>query len=117
MMKLLFEIITFPLSLFENPIYNYFSMGLIGTVAYLIAYRVVREIGLRGEAGSAAHWIIRTVVFVFIWFLLCVIIKIICFVMKHYICVSIATILLIILILLEKYSNEHRECYLNKKLF
>ena len=117
MFKILFEIITFPLSLFENPIYNYISMALIGTVAYLIAYRTVGEIGLRGDAGSAAHWIIRTVAFITIWFLLCIIIKVICFAMNHYICASIAVLLLFILIFLEKYSNEHRECYLNKKLF
>ena len=35
-MKVLFDLITSPFSLFENPIYNYFIMFFIGLIALLI---------------------------------------------------------------------------------
>ena len=59
MKSFIFDLITSPLSLFENPIHNYIAMALIGAAAFGIAYRIVGELGLRGEAGSIAHWIIR----------------------------------------------------------
>ena len=55
MKKFFFDLITSPFSLFENPIYDYLAMALIGAIAFAIAYRTIGELGLRGEAGSIAH--------------------------------------------------------------
>lgn len=117
MMRELFDLMTLPLSLFEDPIYNYFAMALIGLIAFLIAFRTVGELGLRGEAGSIAHWIIRIIVFVLIWALCSVLINIIHFIRENYIVVIISILLLLVLLILKYYSKKNKDCLLNKTLF
>lgn len=117
MKSFIFDLITSPLSLFENPIQNYIAMALIGAVAFGIAYRAVGELGLRGEAGSIAHWIIRFFVFVFIWLLCCIAIKIITFIVNNWIVIIISIILLMIVYALKQYADSHPESKLNKKIF
>ena len=39
MIKIIFDLITSPLSLFENPLQNYIAMAIIGTISYGIAFR------------------------------------------------------------------------------
>lgn len=46
MKKFMFEMITSPLSLFEDSIYNYIAMTIIGYIAYKIAFRIVCELDL-----------------------------------------------------------------------
>ena len=113
----IFDLITSPLSLFENPIHNYIAMALIGAVAFGIAYRAVGELGLRGEAGSIAHWIIRFFVLVFIWLFCCIVIKIITFIMNNWLVVIISIVLLLIVFIMKKYADSHPESKLNKKIF
>lgn len=112
MKSFIFDLITSSLSLFENPIHNYIAMAVIGAIAFAIAFRAVGELGLRGEAGSIAHWIIRLFVFVFIWLLCCVAIKIITFIIN-----IISIVLLLIVYLMKKYADSHPDSILNKKLF
>ncbi len=66
MKKFMFEIITSSLSLFENLIYNYVAMTIIGYIAYKITFSVIGELGFRGEIGSISQWIIRIFVFIFV---------------------------------------------------
>ena len=116
-MKIIFDLITSPFSLFENQLYNYLAMALIGTIAYRIAFWSVGELGLRGKAGSDAHWIIRFIVFVTIWVLCCIAIKIITFVINNWIIVTISAIMLLIVYIAKKYADKHPNCILNKKIF
>lgn len=117
MKSFIFDLITSPLSLFENPIHNYIAMAVIGTIAFAIAFRAVRELGLRGEVGSIAHWIIRLFVFVFIWLLCCVAIKIITFIINNWLVIIISIVLLLIVYLMKKCADSHPNSILNKKLF
>lgn len=117
MKSFIFDLITSPLSLFENPIHDYIAMAVIGAVAFGIAYRAVGELGLRGEAGSIAHWIIRFFVFVFIWLFCCIVIKIITFIMNNWLVVIISIVLLLIVFIMKKYADSHSESKLNKKIF
>ena len=117
MKSFIFDLITSPLSLFENPIYNYIAMALIGAIAFIIAYRTVEELGLRGEAGSIAHWIIRFLVLVAIWLLCCIAIKIITFIINNWLIIIVSIVLLLIVYLLKKYADSHPESKLNKKIF
>ncbi len=117
MKSFIFDLITSPLSLFENPIHNYIAMALIGAAAFGIAYRIVGELGLRGEAGSIAHWIIRFFVFVFIWLLCCIVIKIITFIVNNWLVVIISMVLLLTVFIMKKYADSHPESKLNKKIF
>lgn len=83
MKKFIFDLITSSLSLFENPIYNYIVMAIIGYISFKIAFTIVGELGLRGEAGSIVHWIIRFFVLLFIWLLCCIIICFVTFIINN----------------------------------
>ena len=117
MKNFIFNLITSPLSLFENPIHNYIAMTVIGAAAFVIAFRTVGELGLRGDAGSLAHWIIRFFVFVFIWLLCCIAIRFIIFIMNNWLVILIIIVLLLIVYLIKKYADSHPESTLNKKTF
>lgn len=117
MKSFIFDLITSPFSLFENPFYNYIAMAIIGAVAFGIAYRAVGELGLRGEAGSNAHWIIRFFVFVLIWLLCCIAIKVITFIINNWLVIIISLIMILIVFIMKKYTDSHPESKLNKKIF
>ncbi len=117
MKKFIFDFITSPFSLFENPFYDYIAIAVIGYIAYKIAYSIVGDIGLRREAGSIAHWTIRFIVFVAIWLVSCIIIKAITFIINNWITVTICAIMILIVYIAKKYADSHPESILNKKLF
>ena len=117
MKKFIFDFITSPFSLFENPFYDYIAIAVIGYIAYKIAYGIVGDIGLRREVGSIAHWIIRFIVFVTIWLVSCIIIKAITFIINNWIIVTICVIMLLMLYIAKKYADAHPDSILNKKLF
>lgn len=116
MLKFIFDLITSSLSLLENSIYNYIVMGLIGSIAFVVAYRKVGELGLRGEAGSIVHWIIRLFVFLFVWLLFFMTIKIVIFINDNLVVIIICLILLLSVWRLKKYADSHPESKLNKKI-
>ena len=117
MKKFIFDLITSPFSLFDNPFYNYLAMALIGVIAYKVAFNVVKELGLRGEAGSIAHWTIRFIVFTLIWLLCCIVIKCILFMVNNWILVLICALSLLSLYFAKKYAGKHPKSILNKKIF
>lgn len=72
MFKFLFMIITNPLGLPINVLYEYLILLFVGEVAYRLAYSLVGK--LLGEGilsdktvASAAHWIIRAVIYIVMW--------------------------------------------------
>lgn len=117
MKKILFDLITSPFSIFENPICDYVVLAIIGYIAYKVAFGTVGDLGLRGEVGSIAHWIIRFFVFVFIWFICCVAITLITFIINNWIIITISAILLLVVYVLNIYANKNPESILNKKIF
>ena len=62
-LSILFDFATSPLGLPISALYEWAIMAVIGAFAFIIAYSAVGEIGLRGNAGSIAHWLIRFIVF------------------------------------------------------
>jgi hypothetical protein len=117
MKKFVFDLITFPLSLFSNPIYDYIAMTTIGLIAFKIAFYIVGELGFRREIGSIVHWTIRFLVFVLIWFLCCIVIKIVTFIIANWIIILISVILMLILYVLKAYASNNKNSILNKKIF
>lgn len=84
-LRSVFEWVIGNYTLFENPLYDYIAMAIIGAVAFIIAWIFVGI--LYGEdiinipiVGSIIHWIVRLVVFVFIFMAVSVVIWIIKFV-------------------------------------
>jgi len=117
MKKILFDLITSSLSLFENPFYNYMAMAIKGFIAFKVAFAIVGELGLRGEAGSIAHWIIRLFIFAFIWLICCIAIVLITFIINNWIIITISGILLLVIYVLKIYANKNPKSILNKKIF
>lgn len=117
MKKFLFELITSPFSLFENPIYDYIVMAIIGYIAYKVAFGAVGDLGLRGEVGSIVHWIIRFFVLMFIWLICCIVIWLVKFVVNNWLIITISVILLLIVYILKLYAKNNPNSILNKKIF
>lgn len=70
--KFMFERLTDPLGLPLNPLYEYAILGVIGLIAYAIAYRKVGNMYHGGlidsrTSGSFFHWLIRLFLFVVMW--------------------------------------------------
>lgn len=69
----IFDQITDPLSLPINPLYEWVILGVIGVIAYVVAYNKVGDMYRSGMIhggllGSLSHWIIRLLIFIAIWF-------------------------------------------------
>lgn len=80
-MKLLFNYLTNSFFILENPIYNYVIMGIIGVIAFKVAYSVVGDLYRIGiiegcESGHVLHWLIRLVVFVIIFYIFATVVRI-----------------------------------------
>ena len=72
-LKPIFEIITGEYILFDNIIYNYIAMAIIGLIAYRIAWKCVKKLYnndiISGKGiGSIIHWTIRLIVFSLIFY-------------------------------------------------
>lgn len=72
-LKPIFEIITGKYILFQNIWQNYITMSIIGTIAYLVAKKVVgwlyREDFIEGKTiGSLIHWTVRLIIFLVIFY-------------------------------------------------
>ncbi|HJJ10633.1 MAG TPA: hypothetical protein OIM49_02560 [Clostridiaceae bacterium] len=72
-LKPIFEIVTGEYILFDNIIYNYIAMAIIGLIAYRIAWKCVRKLYnnyiISGKGiGSITHWTIRLIVFSLIFY-------------------------------------------------
>lgn len=72
MFKFIFDLVTEPLGLPIDWYYEWIILGVIGYIAYLIAYDKVGSL-YHGDfisgraAGSFFHWIIRTIYFIVMW--------------------------------------------------
>ena len=63
MFKLIFEILTDPLGLPINALWEYLIIAIINAVAFKIAW----DASPGGFGGSAIHWTVRLVAFIIIW--------------------------------------------------
>lgn len=72
MFRFIFDLATEPLGLPIDWYYEWIILGVIGYIAYLIAYDKVGSL-YHGDfisgraAGSFFHWIIRTIYFIVMW--------------------------------------------------
>ena len=84
-LKPLFEYFTSDLFVFDNCLHNYILISIIGFISYIIAFKSVGkfyDIGLiTGKSiGSIIHWSIRFIVFLMLFKVSNVIIKVIMFI-------------------------------------
>lgn len=115
-MKAIFEIMTLPFSLFENPILDYVVMAIIGLIAFIVAWNLTGEIGIRGELGSIIHWFIRGIVFIVLWAIIYAIIWLVLFIIDNWMSFVIVGVLSIMLIIMRYISKNNENSILNKKI-
>ena len=73
-LKPIFEMITGQYILFDNIIYNYIAIAIIGVLAFKIAWDLVGNLYDLGiiigrRSGSLTHWLIRIIMFMIIFYL------------------------------------------------
>lgn len=89
MKKMFFELLTSPLTISDNYFVNYIIIGLIGIIAFKVAFKIVGDIGLFGEVGATLHWIIRFVTFFLLWFVSFIVTEITKFIISHIVIISV----------------------------
>lgn len=71
MLKIVYEfltnILTSPLGLPIDFMYEWFIMMILGAIAFLIAWNIVGSLGVRGQVASELHWAIRILAIVVLW--------------------------------------------------
>ncbi len=70
MLKLLYGILTAPLSLPFTPIVDYLVCVIIGEMALHLAYKIAGELGATAAERKVLHWISRFIVYFVIWALI-----------------------------------------------
>ena len=63
MLKFLFGILTDPLGLPIDAIWEYLILAVIGAIAFVIAWNASSG----GDFGSLIHWVVRLIAFVILW--------------------------------------------------
>jgi hypothetical protein len=63
MLKFLFGILTDPLGLPIDAIWEYLILAVIGAIAFVIAWNASPG----GDFGSLIHWVVRLIAFVALW--------------------------------------------------
>lgn len=106
-----FELLTSSLTISDNYFVNFIVIGLIGIIAFKVAFKIVGDIGLFGEVGSMLHWIIRFVTFFLLWFICCIVIEITKFIISHIIvilvlCCSFVIVVFIAVIVRNRLINS-----------
>ena len=63
MFKLIFELLTDPLGLPIDALWEYLILLIIGVISFLVGW----EVSPGGRFGSIIHWCVRFVVFIALW--------------------------------------------------
>ncbi len=86
----MYDFITLPLSLPINPLWDFVIMALIGEIAYWAAYSYAGRNASSRAGRSALHWAVRFPLYLILWLLVCIIIKIVNFIKANWIWVLIS---------------------------
>lgn len=85
-LKPIFEWLTDGYTLFDNVLYNYIAMAIVGFIAFAVSWNIVgslyRNDMISGRtSGSILHWIIRLITFVVLFSAISLLIRVIRFIM------------------------------------
>ena len=81
MLKLLFTLLTDPLGLPINALWEYVILVVIGEIAYRIAW----EASPGGFGGSLIHWVVRAISFVIMWAVTYAVIAVVKWIFAHWV--------------------------------
>lgn len=101
--KEIYTFITDQYTLFDNPLYNYFAMGIVLAVAFVVAWNFVgslydNDIIETSFMGSLIHWIARFVIATILFIITSAIIWVIKFIIQHWIAILIVIISIVLCI-------------------
>lgn len=87
LLKPIFEWLTSNYYLFDNAIYNYFAMALVGLVALIVAWNSVgflynHDLISGRISGSIIHWLLRFIAFIVIFTIISSIIGLVRFILS-----------------------------------
>lgn len=113
-LKPIFEIITGEYILFNNIIYNYIVIVIIGLIAYKIAWKFVKklynnDIISSNEIGSIIHWAIRLIVFSLIFYVCSFFLWVTKFIYTYKIIILGCVIGIIIIIIMMKIVKNNKK--------
>lgn len=107
-MKQLYEMLTYPLSIIEDPFWDFVLMTIIGSLAFIVAWNFVGEIGIRGKAGSILHWTVRIIVMFLLCFITSLVIKLVIFIynipLVTWLAIGIAVLLILLIVIVLKFT-------------
>jgi hypothetical protein len=92
LLKLLFTLLTDPLGLPIEPLWEYVILLIVGEIVHEIAW----NISPGGDLGSPIYWVTKLLAFVLIWAALYAIIVAVQFVIAHWIWFTIGVAILIV---------------------
>lgn len=107
-MKQLYEMLTYPLSIIEDPFWDFVLMTIIGSLAFIVAWNFVGETGIRGKAGSILHWTVRIIVMFLLCFITSLVIKLVIFIynipLVTWLAIGIAVLLILLIVIVLKFT-------------
>ena len=108
MLKLFYTLLTDPLGLPIEPLWEYIILLLVGEIVHEIAFYVSPG----GTFGSLIYWVTKLIAFAAIWAVLYAIIAIIKFIIAHWIWFAIGGgVLLVVIVALIIYSKISKYRY------
>lgn len=99
-MKFIYGIIENTTTITGNAVTDLFVIAVLASIAFVVAWNFVGEIGIRGPFGSLIHWVVRIIVFLSLSYLVILLIKIYNFVVSvpHELWIGILVFIIFILI-------------------
>jgi len=114
-LKPIFELVTGDYMLFNDIIYNYIALTIIGLIAFRVAWRFVgflydMDIISGKSGGSIIHWTVRAIVFIAVFYIFSFVLWVIKFIISIplwvWITVTIIIVLIIVLLIYLKNRNK-----------
>lgn len=107
-MKQLYEMLTYSLSIIEDPFWDFVLMTIIGSLAFIVAWNFVGETGIRGKAGSILHWTVRIIVMFLLCLITSLVIKLVIFIYNipliTWLAIGIAVLLILFIVIVLKFT-------------
>lgn len=95
MYKLIFSLLTDPLGLPINDLWEYLILLIIGKIAFSVGW----EVSTGGRFGSEIHWLARLIVFYVLWAITYGIIAVCQWIIAHWVvCIAMLAALIITLV-------------------
>lgn len=107
-MKQLYEMLTYSLSIIEDPFWDFVLMTIIGSLAFIVAWNFVGETGIRGKAGSILHWTVRIIAMFLLCLITSLVIKLVIFIynipLVTWLAIGIAVLLILLIVIVLKFT-------------